>query len=168
MPLITSSGVSVGSIGVSGAPTGELDVEIAKVAADMIDSILIDSCYSEKWIATGEVPNKLAQVPPAPLYLSYNKKNILPNEIVTTEDMLKKPTLKWDTESGELYTIFIIDFGITDLGGQQYIHWLVANVRDGSKVKKGDEVREIYGKTQLGSIYVSGAGVCSSFLLWSD
>ena len=40
LPLLTSSGVSVGSIGVSGAPTGEVDEEIAKVAVDKIDFIL--------------------------------------------------------------------------------------------------------------------------------
>ena len=40
LPLMTSSGVSVGSIGVSGAPSGEVDDEIAKVAVDMIDYIL--------------------------------------------------------------------------------------------------------------------------------
>ena len=40
IPLITSSGVSVGSIGVSGAPNGDLDEEIAKPAVDKIDFIL--------------------------------------------------------------------------------------------------------------------------------
>ena len=40
LPLVTSSGVSAGSIGVSGAMTGEEDEEIAKAAADMIDFVL--------------------------------------------------------------------------------------------------------------------------------
>merc|ERR1712154_498520 len=40
LPLITSSGVSAGSIGVSGAPTGAEDAAIAKVAVDQIDFIL--------------------------------------------------------------------------------------------------------------------------------
>ena len=40
LPLITSSGVAVGSIGVSGASTGDLDEEIAKAAAEKIDFIL--------------------------------------------------------------------------------------------------------------------------------
>merc|ERR1711910_57907 len=40
LPLITSSGVSVGSIGVSGATTADQDVEIATVGASAIDSIL--------------------------------------------------------------------------------------------------------------------------------
>jgi len=40
LPLMTSSGVSAGSIGVSGAPTGAEDAAIAKVAVDQIDFIL--------------------------------------------------------------------------------------------------------------------------------
>merc|ERR1740128_1111739 len=61
LPLISSDGVHVGSIGVSGAPTGEIDEEIAKAAADNIDNILKESCYLDKWTATGEVPTKLAE-----------------------------------------------------------------------------------------------------------
>ena len=37
---MTKDGVSVGSIGVSGATTGEEDVEIAQTAVDQIDFIL--------------------------------------------------------------------------------------------------------------------------------
>merc|ERR1719186_997811 len=40
LPLYTASGVSIGSIGVSGASTGEADEVIAQVAVDIIDSIL--------------------------------------------------------------------------------------------------------------------------------
>ena len=40
LPLITSAGMSAGSIGVSGAPTGAEDAAIAKVAVDKIDFIL--------------------------------------------------------------------------------------------------------------------------------
>ena len=109
-----------------------------KVAADQIDPILRDLC--SVWIATGEVPGKLAEVPPAPLELTYNKKNILLNETVTTEEMLDRPTLKWDTHIGALYTIILVDFGIERLQGQQYIHWLVTNVPNGAQVKSGDEV----------------------------
>ena len=40
LPLYTASGVSVGSIGVSGATVVGMDTEIAQVAVDIIDSIL--------------------------------------------------------------------------------------------------------------------------------
>ena len=40
LPLITASGLSAGSIGVSGAETGEEDEELAKVVMDRIDYIL--------------------------------------------------------------------------------------------------------------------------------
>ena len=112
----------------------------------MIDSLLTESCYLEKWTATGEVPTKLAMAPPAPLYMTYNNKNVLPNDLITSEDMLEKPTLTWDTESGALYTIFIIDFGIERLEGLQWVHWLVTNVKDGASVDQGDEVRRMSDK----------------------
>ena len=92
LPLISSDGVHVGSIGVSGAPTGEIDEEIAKAASDKIDNLLKCSCYLDKWTATGEVPTKLAEAPNTPLDIIFNKKNVLPNEIIKTEDMQEKPT----------------------------------------------------------------------------
>ena len=54
--------------------------------------------------------------------------------------MLKPPVLDWNAKSGELYTIFLIDFGIERLEGLQWVHWLVSNVKDGASVKQGDEV----------------------------
>ena len=153
LPLVTATGVQVGSIGVSGASTGDIDEEIAKVAADQIDPILRDPC--SVWIATGEVPNKLAEVPPAPLELTYNKKNIMLNETVTTEEMLDRPQLKWDSHIGALYTIFLVDFGIERLQGQQYIHWLVTNVPNGAQVKSGDEVRKVCERTEKDIIFLS-------------
>ena len=115
----------------------------------MIDSLLTESCYLEKWTATGEVPTKLAMAPPAPLYMTYNNKNVLPNDLITSEDMLEKPTLTWDTESGALYTIFIVDFGIERLEGLQWVHWLVTNVKDGASVDQGDEVRRMSDKSWI-------------------
>merc|ERR1719483_595534 len=124
LPLISSDGVHVGSIGVSGAPTGEIDEEIAKAAADNIDNILKESCCLDKWTATGEVPTKLAEAPKTSLDITFNNKNVLPNEIIKTENMLEKPALNWATENGALYTIFFIDFGIERLEGLQWVHWL--------------------------------------------
>merc|ERR1711915_16466 len=42
-PIMTSTGTFLGSIGVSGAPTGEQDEEIARAGASVIDSAL-ESC----------------------------------------------------------------------------------------------------------------------------
>jgi len=98
--------------------------------------------FTEIWEATGEVPNKLAKAPPQPVYLMYNKKKVMPNDTVTTEDMLKIPDLKWKDEEGALYTIIIIDFGIKRLEGLQYFHWMVANVVNGESIDTGDEVYE--------------------------
>ena len=105
-----------------------------------------NSFYSEKWTSTGEVPGKLAQVPPAPLHLVFNRnKRVFPNDTVTTDDMLARPLMKWESEEGALYTIVLIDFGIKRLEGQQYFHWLVANMPGGwysVNRGKGDEVRK--------------------------
>ena len=97
--------------------------------------------FSEKWTATGEVPNKLSQIPPQPLYMMYNRKTVFPNETITTDDMLARPNMKWGVERGSLYTIIMVDFGIERLGGQQYIHWLVANVPNIYSIYTSDEVR---------------------------
>ena len=101
-----------------------------------------NSYYSEKWTSTGEVPGKLAEVPPAPLYMRYNRKPVFPNDIVVNEDMNQRPTFKWTSEPGALYTIMIIDFGIERFMGDQYFHWMVANVPDANSINNGigDEV----------------------------
>ena len=45
----------------------------------------LEKDYSEIWTATGEVPKKLAEAPPAPLYLSYNGKKVSPNDTANNE-----------------------------------------------------------------------------------
>ena len=100
----------------------------------------LEKDYTEIWTATGEVPNKLAEAPPAPLYLSYNGKKVSPNDTVATDDMLDWPTMKWKAEEGALYTIILIDFGIKRLNGLQYFHWIRSNVPNGASVMEGDEV----------------------------
>jgi len=98
--------------------------------------------FSEKWTATGEVPNKLPQIPPQPLYMMYSWKKVFPNDTITTDDMLTRPNMKWGVERGSLYTIIMVDFGIERLGGQQYIHWLVTNVPNIYSIYRSDEVQE--------------------------
>ena len=102
-----------------------------------------NSFYTAKWTQTGEVPNKLAQVPPAPLYMSFSGRRVLPNNTIPTEDMMSRPNLRWEAERGALYTIVLVDNGIERLEGQQYFHWLVSNVPNGYSVASGDEVREV-------------------------
>ena len=101
-----------------------------------------NSYYSEKWASTGEVPTKLAQAPPAPLYMRYNRKTVFPADIVTTENMIQRPKLKFASEPGALYTVMIIDFGIERFMGDQYFHWMVANVPNAYSINRGlgDEV----------------------------
>eukprot|EP00092_Neocalanus_flemingeri_P030340 GFUD01032935.1.p1 GENE.GFUD01032935.1~~GFUD01032935.1.p1 ORF type:complete len:255 (+),score=52.84 GFUD01032935.1:13-777(+) len=98
--------------------------------------------YADMWTATGEVPGKFPEVPPACLDLSYNGAAIQPNDTVITEDMLERPVLGWSTEEGALYTIFIVDYGIERFEGLQYFHWLMANVEDEFGFNNGDEVMD--------------------------
>ena len=45
-----------------------------------------------------------------------------------TGTMGDRPEVGWAAQPGQLYTIMILDEGITSLGGKQYVHWLVTNV----------------------------------------
>jgi hypothetical protein len=98
------------------------------------------ACYDDLWFATGEVPEKLADVPPQPLFMGYGGRTILPNDTVNTDEMLDWPTLRWEEEEGALYTVYIGDFGIEYLEGGQYIHWMISNVASPFTVDAGDEV----------------------------
>ena len=100
--------------------------------------------FSQKWTATKEVPDKLSQIPPQPLYMMYNRKTVFPNDTITTDDMLARPNMKWRVEKGSLYTIIMVDFGIERLGGKQYFHWLVANVPNIYNIYTADEVSSCY------------------------
>ena len=94
------------------------------------------------WTQTGEVPNKLAQVPPTPLYMKFSWNKVSPNDTIPTDSMMNRPNMRWEAERGALYTIILIDFGIERLEGQQYFHWLVSNVPNGYSISSGDEVRK--------------------------
>lgn len=124
-----------------------------------------DTCYNNLWTATGEVPNKLAQVPASPLYMSYNGRMILPNTTVNTEEMVNWPTLRWEAERGSLYTIFLCDFGMSDQF--QYIHWMVSNVASGFSIGSGDEVSFRPGNniSTFNPFIILGSTVCASLFL---
>ena len=69
------------------------------------------ACYDDLWVATGEVPEKLAEVPPLPLFIGYGR-TILPNDTANTDEMINWPTFRWREEEGALYTVCLGDFGI--------------------------------------------------------
>ena len=97
-------------------------------------------CFDEIWLATGEVPEKLPEVPPNPLNMAFEGRMIMPNESVDTEIMLDWPKMFWYAEDDALYSIFLLDYGIPELQGGQYVHWWIANVEHGFAVEKGQEV----------------------------
>ena len=46
-----------------------------------------------------------------------------------TGQMTDRPRVTWSgARAGELYTIMILDEGISFLNGKRYVHWLVTNV----------------------------------------
>merc|ERR1711915_491865 len=99
-------------------------------------------CFDEIWLATGEVPEKLPEVPPNPLNMAFEGRMIMPNKSVDTEIMLDWPKMFWYTEDDALYSIFLLDYGIPQLQGGQYVHWWIANVENAFAVDKGQEVMQ--------------------------
>merc|ERR1712142_29677 len=100
-------------------------------------------CYDDMWFATGEVPEKLPEVPPHPLYIGFEGRMIKPNESVDTEVMLDWPELFFVSEEpNALYSILLLDYGIPQLQGGQYVHWWIANVENAFAVDKGQEVMQ--------------------------
>ena len=54
-----------------------------------------------------------------------------------TGTMGDRPEVGWAAQPGQLYTIMVLDEGITSLGGKQYVHWLVTNVPGDGSDKEG-------------------------------
>merc|ERR1711915_1131495 len=63
-------------------------------------------CYDDMWFASGEVPEKLPEVPPHPLYIGFEGRMIKPNESVDTEVMLDWPELFLYQRSQMLSTVY--------------------------------------------------------------
>ena len=54
-----------------------------------------------------------------------------------TGQMEARPEVGWEAGHGELYTVMILDEGISSLNGKQYVHWLVTNVPGDGSDKEG-------------------------------
>ena len=54
-----------------------------------------------------------------------------------TGQMEDRPEVGWEAGPGELYTVMILDEGISSLNGKQYVHWLVTNVPGDGSNKEG-------------------------------
>ena len=160
VPLTLSSGVSVGSIGISGAMTPGEDEVIALAAAAEINDLMekaaaykaasaltlaeaMASNPSSKissypaFMKCPLVPAKFSEAPveTAMIYWERSMTFVAPGLAVDTEDMVERPVMMWNADPTKLYTVIAIDEGITSLSenGLGFLHWVVTNV-PGDKV----------------------------------
>jgi len=165
VPLTLNSGVSAGSIGISGAMTPGDDEVIAMAAAAEIDS-LMEKSAAYKAVSTLNLEEAMASNPPskdpsdsasmrcplipaifseapaetAMIYWERSMTLAAPGLPVDTADMVERPVMMWNADPAKLYTVIAIDEGISRLQeqGLGYLHWVVTNV-PGDKVYAGDE-----------------------------
>ena len=160
VPLTLRSGVSAGSIGISGAMTPGDDELIALAAAAQIDSLMgkaaaykaasalnlaqaLASNPSSKSPADPPslrcplIPAKLSEAPPetAMIYWERSMTLVAPGLAIDTADMVERPVMMWNADPNKLYTVIAVDEGISRLQdhGLGFLHWVVTNV-PGDKV----------------------------------
>ena len=160
VPLTLKSGISAGSIGISGAMTPGDDEAIAMAAAAEIDALMAKAAAykAASALTLGEamssfppskdpsdsgsikcplVPSVFSEVPAetAMIYWERSMTFVAPGLPVDTADMVERPVMMWNADPAKLYTVMAIDEGISRLqeNGLGYLHWLVTNV-PGDKV----------------------------------
>ena len=81
--------------------------------------------------------------PPAKLDVKWsNSQLVQPGDTVPVTVMTSRPSnLRWTSERGALYTLMLLDAGISRLLPKMYVHWMVTNI-PGSNVQYGTEVMQ--------------------------
>ena len=160
VPLTLSSGVSAGSIGISGAMTPGDDEAIAMAAAAEIDGLMgkagaykaasaltLDEAMASNppskdpadsgSIKCPLIPSIFSEAPAetAMIYWERSMTFVAPGLAVDTADMVERPVMMWNADPTKLYTVIAIDEGISRLQdhGLGFLHWVVTNV-PGDKV----------------------------------
>ena len=90
------------------------------------------------WVSL--VPSKLSSVPSQAASIRWPRVSPGVGDTIITGQMKDRPSITWSAQSSDLFTIMILDEGITALGGQQYAHWLVTNVPGDGNILKGTEM----------------------------
>ena len=114
----------------------------------------------KKWSEV--VPAYLSSMPEQVAELTWSSKRVSPGDTVLTSEVFERPTISWDGEDDALYTVMIVDQGIADLGGKQYIHWFVTNV-EGSKCSSLDLGIEAMEYTPMWSMSFTESGTLDQF-----
>ena len=94
-------------------------------------------------IWTGIVPEKLSVAPEQFAEIRWPGRLVGANGTVTTGEVTERPRVSWEGSEEDLYTVMIVDEGIDvfDLGGAQFVHWLVTNVKS-DRLELGTEAMQ--------------------------
>ena len=86
------------------------------------------------------MPEKLKSIPAEVAGLSWPGFTVRLNMTMLTGQMKDRPTLSWPASRSSLYTVMIVDEGVSSLpAGQQYVHWIMTNI-PGTDLARGTEV----------------------------
>jgi len=89
------------------------------------------------------VPERLSSAPPRLAELNWHKISVNLNDTLPVGEMLDRPYMSWPGRTRDLYTVIVVDEGITaiDTGGKGYVHWLKTNVPN-SRIDLGIEAMQ--------------------------
>merc|ERR1712079_71233 len=97
---------------------------------------------SESWSSDWErVSSVFSPAPASRLDVRWrNSRLVLAGDTVPVTFMTDRPEgMRWGTEYGALYTVMLLDAGISRLLPKMYVHWMLTNV-PGNKIHQGTEV----------------------------
>jgi len=92
------------------------------------------------WKAVDDV---FSPAPSSKLEVNWEASSLIePGDIIPVTAMTERPSnMQWNTERGALYTVMVLDAGISRLLPKMYVHWMLTNI-PGSNIEYGTEVME--------------------------
>ena len=111
------------------------------------------------------VPSKLPSPPPALARVRWSRYSPAPGDTMITGNMRDRPQVTWSSGDSGLFTIMILDEGISFLNGQQYAHWLVTNVPGSGNALEGIFINKAWCPPPFSSPFFSSPLIISCCLL---
>ena len=108
------------------APTYTTNTRTNNIDPGLVSTTAPIAVNPSDWVAV--VPSKLASPPRQVASLRWPRFSPGPGDTMLTGQMKDRPSVKWSANTGDLFTVMILDEGIASLNGQQYAHWVVTNV----------------------------------------
>lgn len=98
------------------------------------------SAWQSDWSSVSSV---FSPAPPSKLDVKWkNSQLVQPGDTVPVTVMTSRPSnLRWTSERGVLYTLMLLDAGISRVLPKMYVHWMVTNI-PGTNVQWGTEVMQ--------------------------